>query len=158
MSFSAASTFYGTGRHHDDLEDENITKAMMYWWFCYLWYTLCMITSKFSIGWFLLRVATSRLHKWIIYIAMTTICLSGGTFFFVTLFQCEPIPYFWDKAISGGSCIYVEVIIGLGILYNVAAVISDLIFAILPGVIVWKLQLRKRSKMLLFPLLAMGCV
>ncbi|KAM0324679.1 hypothetical protein ACHAQA_008072 [Verticillium albo-atrum] len=91
-----------------------------------------MTFCKISIGWFLLRVTNSKLHKWIIYTAM-----------FYTI---------------DGKCVDIEVIIGLATLYSVFAVMSDLIFAILPGVIVWNLQLHRRTKILLFPLLAMGCV
>lgn len=127
------------------------------WWFCYLWYCLAMISSKISIGWFLLRVTTSKIHTYIIYVAMLSTAVSGIVFFFVTMFQCAPIPYFWNKSIDG-TCVNIEVIIGLAILYSVFSVISDFIFAILPGVIVWNLQLHRRTKILLFPLLAMGCV
>jgi hypothetical protein len=116
-----------------------------------------MIASKISIGWFLLRVTTSKIHIWIIYIAMLSTALSGIVFFFVTMFQCAPIAFFWDKDLPG-HCVDIEVIIGLAILYSVFSVISDFIFAILPGVIVWNLQLHQRTKMLLIPLLAMGCV
>jgi hypothetical protein len=35
---------------------------------------------------------------------------------------------------------------------------SDFVFAILPGFIVWNLQLHKKTKYSLIPLLAMGCV
>lgn len=116
-----------------------------------------MATSKISIGWFLLRVATNKIHRLIIYGAMGATALSCAVFFFVTLFQCSPISYFWNED-QPGQCIDIEVIIALAILYSVFAVISDFIFAILPGVIVWKLQLQKRTKLLLLPLLAMGCV
>ncbi|KAF5005915.1 hypothetical protein FDECE_7673 [Fusarium decemcellulare] len=156
-SFSTAGVTYGTGRHHSDLSDEQIHKAMMCWWFCYLWYACAMISTKISIGWFLLRVTTSKIHRWVIYIAMASTAFSGTVFFFVTLFQCSPISFFWNKA-QDGKCVNVEVIIALATLYSVTAVISDFIFAILPGIIVWKLQLHKKTKVMLIPLLMMGCV
>ncbi|KAM5355004.1 hypothetical protein ACJ41O_001650 [Fusarium nematophilum] len=156
-SFSSAGVHYGTGRHHDDLEKDNVHTAMMCWWFCYLWYALAMVLSKISIGWFLLRVTTSKVHRWIIYIAMLSTAMSGMVFFFVTLFQCRPIPYFWNKDLPG-KCINPEVVIALATVYSVSSVISDFIFAILPGLIIWKLQLHQRTKILLIPLLAMGCV
>ncbi|CAI4215911.1 unnamed protein product [Parascedosporium putredinis] len=156
-AFSSTGVKYGTGQHHANLEDENIKKAMMCWWFCYLWYSLAMVSSKLSIGWFLLRVTTTKLYRWIIFIAMGSTAFSGLVFFFVTLFQCNPIPYFWNKDLEG-KCVNIEVVIALAILYSVTAVISDFIFAILPAVIVWQLQLHKRTKLMLIPLLAMGCV
>ncbi|KAM0227674.1 hypothetical protein ACHAPO_011319 [Fusarium lateritium] len=156
-TFSTVGVTFGTGRHHDDLETDQISNAMMCWWFCYLWYCLAMITCKLSIGYFLLRVATEKVQKWIIHLAMFSTALSGIIFFFVTVFQCHPISYFWNRE-QDGTCINPTVVIALAVLYSVFAVGSDLVFAILPGFIVWNLQLHKRTKYSLIPLLAMGCV
>lgn len=116
-----------------------------------------MICCKLSIGYFLLRVTTNKLQRWTIYIAMFSTALSGAIFFFVTLFQCHPISFFWDKE-EDGTCVKPDIIIALATLYSVFAVISDFIFALLPGIIVWNLQLHKKTKYSLIPLLAMGCV
>ncbi|KAH7150212.1 hypothetical protein B0J13DRAFT_285537 [Dactylonectria estremocensis] len=156
-SCSTAGVTYGTGRHHADLETKNIQTAMKFWWFCYLWYALAMISCKASIGFFLLRFTTVRLQRWAIYLAMMSTALSGGIFFFVSMFQCKPVSSFWNKE-QDGSCVNVNVIIALATLYSVFAVISDFMFALLPGLIIWKLQLHKRTKLSLIPLLAMGCV
>ncbi|KAF4500543.1 integral membrane PTH11 [Fusarium agapanthi] len=154
---STVGVTFGTGRHHDDLEANQIHTAMMCWWFCYLGYALTMISCKLSIGYFLLRVTTEKIQRWIIYLAMFLTALSCGIFFFVTLFQCHPISYFWNKD-QDGKCIDPSVVIGLAALYSVFAVGSDLVFALLPGWIVWNLQLHKRTKYSLIPLLAMGCI
>lgn len=116
-----------------------------------------MIVSKMSIGFFLLRITTRRLHSWIIYMAMMFTVLAGVVFFFVTLFQCHPISFFWNKS-QPGSCIDVNIVIALAYLYSAFSVISDLTFAILPAFLVWNLQLRKKTKFALIPLLIMGCV
>ncbi|KAH7324270.1 hypothetical protein B0I35DRAFT_349064 [Stachybotrys elegans] len=157
-SFSSAGTFFGTGRHDADLTEEGIRKARMCWWFCYLTYALTMVLTKISIGWFLLRVTTQKLHIWIIRIAIIATCGSGAVFFFVAMFQCSPVHFFWDTRIAGGTCVSPDIIIGLTIVFTIVSVASDFTFAILPGVIVWNLQLNKRTKFLLIPLLAMGCV
>ncbi|CCT66610.1 related to integral membrane protein PTH11 [Fusarium fujikuroi] len=154
---STVGVTFGTGRHHDDLETNQIHTAMMCWWFCYLGYALTMISCKLSIGYFLLRVTTEKIQRWTIYLAMFSTALSCGIFFFVTLFQCHPISYFWNKD-QDGKCIDPGVVIGLAALYSVFAVGSDLVFALLPGWIVWNLQLHKRTKYSLIPLLAMGCI
>ncbi|KAH6886810.1 hypothetical protein B0T10DRAFT_490369 [Thelonectria olida] len=156
-SFSSSGVRYGTGRHSDDLEDEDAKKAMMCWWFCYIFYCLSMIASKLSIGVFLLRITVNKIHTWIIYAAMFCTVVSGICFFFVTMFQCSPIPYFWDKDLPG-HCIPIKVVIALAFIYSSFSVISDFIFAVLPGVIVWNLQMHRRAKLALLPLLVMGCV
>ncbi|OHE94191.1 hypothetical protein CORC01_10529 [Colletotrichum orchidophilum] len=154
---SILGVHYGTGRHFADIEDDQIPKALECWWFCYLFYSLSMIVSKMSIAFFLLRITTRKLHSWIIYMAMMFTVLAGVVFFFVTLFQCQPISFFWQKK-QQGSCININVVIALAFLYSGFSVISDLTFAILPAFIVWKLQLQKKAKIALIPLLIMGCV
>lgn len=116
-----------------------------------------MVACKLSIGLFLLQVVTRQLHRWIIYITMVCSTISGALFFFISIFQCQPISFAWDKY-QPGKCIDLNVAISLTISYSITAVITDLIFAILPGFIIWKLQLKKKTKYFLIPLLAMGCL
>src|SRR5689334_7656636 len=133
---------YGTGRHHSDLPEENVHKALHCWWFCYLFYCTSMITSKLSIGFFLLRISVKKVHSWVIYAAMCISVVAGTVFFFVTLFQCKPISFFWNKS-QPGECIKIDIIIALAYLYSVFSIISDFTFAILPGFLVWNLQLKR---------------
>jgi hypothetical protein len=157
-SFSIAGVHYGSGRHHSDLETEDMQRATYYWWLCCLFYALSRIASRLSIGSFLLRIAVKCGHVWIIYFAMFISVLAGVLFFFVSLFQCWPISYFWDKTSQSGYCISMDVIVGLSYLYTVFSIISDFTFAILPAFLVWGLQLTQRTKMALIPLLTMGCM
>ncbi|KAI1421253.1 hypothetical protein F5Y12DRAFT_38429 [Xylaria sp. FL1777] len=158
VTSSVTGVHYGTGRHSVDLKPEDIEQAMKYWWFCYVWYCLSMIASKISIGVFLLRLTVSKVHHWIIYIVMFFTVASGVVFFFVTLFQCNPIPFFWDKGINGGKCINSEIIAALTYLYSAFSVICDFTFAILPMFLVYTLQIDKRTKIALIPILSIGCV
>ena len=89
---------------------------------------------------------------------MVATTMSGLVFFLVIMFQCKPIPFFWNKSLPGGECVNIEIVIALGFLYSSFSVISDFIFAILRSYIVWRLHINKRSKLMLVPLLAMGCV
>ncbi|KAF2734995.1 hypothetical protein EJ04DRAFT_601935 [Polyplosphaeria fusca] len=149
---------YGTGRHMADLSPEAIFLAMRYWWLCYIAYCLTMICAKISIGLFLLRVTVSPIHRWIIYINMFLTALTGTVFFFVTLLQCHPISFFWNRSIEGGSCVDVEVIIALTFLYSAISAICDFTFGILPIFLVWGLNMSRRMKLMLIPLLSMACI
>lgn len=159
IACSISGVTYGTGQHHVNLEPKNIQKAKHNWWFCYLGYSATMIFSKSSIGWFLLRITTQRRDKWIVYISVFMSILTGIIFFFVTLFQCQPIDYFWNREEGQqGTCVPADVIIGLAFLYSSINVIVDFAFALLPFFLVWKLQLDKRTKITLIPILGMGCI
>ncbi|KAF4460971.1 integral membrane PTH11 [Fusarium albosuccineum] len=148
---------YGTGRHHKDLADDDIKEALKWWWWCYMWYCLTMIASKISIGYFLLRITARKLHVWIIYGVMMMTVMTGIVFFFVTLFQCQPISFFWNKD-QKGTCVPVDVIIALTYLYSACSVISDFTCAILPMFLVWKLNMGKKTKLALIPIMGMACV
>ncbi|KAF2648590.1 hypothetical protein K491DRAFT_684585 [Lophiostoma macrostomum CBS 122681] len=156
-SFSAVGVHYGTGHHSWDLTTENNQTAKKCWWFCFLFYAVTMISSKLSIGFFLLRITVKKIHTWILYAAMFVSVLAGMVFFFVCAFQCHPVSMFW-KDEPGGSCINIKVVIGLAYLYGGFSVISDFTFAILPGFLIWDLQVKRTAKAVLIPLLAMGCI
>ncbi|ETS77036.1 hypothetical protein PFICI_10910 [Pestalotiopsis fici W106-1] len=149
---------YGTGRHHKDLSTPQIETAMKYWWLCYIWYCVSMITSKLSIGVFLLRITVQRIHHYILYLAMFCSVLTGLVFFFVTLFQCNPITYFWYKSGQEGTCVDAGIIAALTYLYSAISVIADFTFALLPLHMIRGLQMNRRTKYALIPILGMGCV
>jgi hypothetical protein len=117
-SFSIAGVHYGTGRHFADLTEYGAMTAMKVsslplsknytfehlltgnsliqcWFFCYLFYAACMIASKMSIGFFLLRITVKKIHIWTVYTAMFFSVMAGIAFFLVTLLQCTPVTYFW---------------------------------------------------------------
>ncbi|KAL6712378.1 hypothetical protein ACN47E_000255 [Coniothyrium glycines] len=155
---SSIGVHYGTGHHHRDLPIENIEKAKHCWWFCYLFYAVSMICSKLSIGYLLLRISIRKLHTYIIYCAMLISVVAGGTFFFVCIFQCYPVSYMWQRRLQNGKCIDTNVISGLSYTYSVCSIISDFTFAIIPAFLVWHLQLKRRAKIALIPLITMGCI
>jgi hypothetical protein len=116
-----------------------------------------MIFSKLSIGYLLLRISIKRIHTWILYLAMLTSVVAGGAFFFVTVFQCWPVYRFWaDHNLS--VCVSNGLIVGLAYTYSTFSIISDFTFAIIPGFLVWDLQLKRRAKVALVPLITMGCI
>lgn len=116
-----------------------------------------MITSKLSIGVFLLRITIQRVHHYILYLAMLCSVLSGLVFFFVTLLQCQPITYFWNKD-QNGSCLDPNIIAALTYLYSAISMVCDFTFALLPLHIIRGLQMNVRTKYALIPILGMGCV
>ncbi|KAK4031304.1 hypothetical protein C8A01DRAFT_21457 [Parachaetomium inaequale] len=155
---SNTGVHYGTGQHRSDLSEENYMTAMKWWFMCYPTYGGTMFFAKLSIGWFLLRVTISRIHRWIIYTAAIVTCASCLCYFFVALFQCNPISYYWDKHSQTGTCIDVQIVIWLVYLYSGFAVISDFTFALLPAWVVSRLNMKKNMKIAVIILMGMGCI
>ncbi|KAI9147004.1 Satratoxin biosynthesis SC3 cluster protein [Paramyrothecium foliicola] len=152
---------YGTGRHFADLTHGNISKAMMFWWYCYSGYTATMIALKISIAVFLLRIAVERIHKMIIYGALVATTVPSVAFIFICIFQCKPISYFWVRYVdtsAKGVCINLGIIMKLTYTFSTISVLTDFIFTILPIFMVWRLNMKARSKWFLAPVFLLGSV
>ncbi|KAF1841545.1 uncharacterized protein K460DRAFT_419592 [Cucurbitaria berberidis CBS 394.84] len=149
---------YGTGRHRADLTTEGYQNGRHCWFFCYLLYAASMMCSKLSIGFLLLRISVTKIHTWILYLAMLISVVAGGVFFFVCLFQCSPVSYMWDRTSQSGRCVNDTLIAVLAYIYSAFSIVSDFTFAIIPAFLVWHLQLKRRAKVALIPLITMGCV
>lgn len=117
-----------------------------------------MIASKISIGVFLLRITVRTIDIFIIYGVMIITVLTGIVFFFITLFQCWPVEFFWDKNIPGGTCIDINAIINVTYVYSAFSVICDFTFALLPLFLIWRLNMKTSVKVGLVPIMAMACV
>ena len=73
--------------------------------------------------------------------------------FFVTIFECRPIAYHWDKAIPGGSCINQPRFYQWN---GVANLLIDLMILSLTFPMVWKLKINVRQKVTLSGIFALG--
>lgn len=152
-----AGVKYGTGQHYWNLQPADLSVATMFWWYCYLSYAWSMIFSKASIAVFLMRITPNRSHRLVIYCALGVSIFCGLVFFFVALFQCTPVSYFWTRT-GPGSCISIDIIINVVYAYSALSIVTDFTFTLLPVYLVWNLQMDRRVKFALIPILSMGCV
>ena len=118
-----------------------------------LLYTPIIILAKISIlllyhRIFVLPKFQMHVKFWIVFLT-----LFGISTFFVDMFFCWPISYFWDKTQVGGKCIntyrYYMACAALN-------VFTDLVILILPMPIVWGLQLPKRQRLVLVGIFSLG--
>ncbi|KAK6206049.1 hypothetical protein LQW54_007988 [Pestalotiopsis sp. IQ-011] len=152
------SARHGSGRHEDTLSDADLAVAMENWWLCYLWYDACMVFARLSIGIFFLRLTVKRAHKLLIYLVMVSTVLFGLVFLGVAVAECTPPAYFWDKTIEGGWCMDTRIIVALMYLYSSSSLFSDATYAIFPIFLMKGLQMDKRTKYAIIPILGLGWV
>lgn len=117
-----------------------------------------MVASKFSVGFYLLRITNSKVHRWIIYVALALTVVASTTFFFVTLLQCKPISFAWHKVTETGICIDMDIIINVVYAYSCLAIVTDFTFTLLPAWLVFHLQMDMRTKMALSVVIGMACM
>lgn len=118
-----------------------------------------MILSKLSIAIFLARIVVAKIYRWILYATMVISVVTGLGFFFVMLFQCQPVEYFWERKPGvDGQCMPVDVIIIVTYVYSGLNILCDFTLALLPVTIVWSLHMPLKMKLATFSLLSMGCI
>lgn len=135
-----------------------VNAPSQYWYLCYPAYCLAMISAKISVGLFLLRVTVQRHYRRIIYLVMGLTVATGLVFFFVSVLQCHPVSYFWEKFTGSGTCVNIDIIIAVAFAYSAVASVCDFTFGLLPIFLVWNLHMAKNQKIMLIPILSMACV
>lgn len=130
-----------------------------WWWACEPVYVMCTMFLKFSIGLFLLRIAVTKTQKSIIWLVMVVTAIISLYFFFLFVFQCWPVRYFWEQYTGlEGSCINSDIITVSTYVYSAISCWSDWTLCILPAFMVWNLQMNPRTKISVCIILALSAV
>ena len=112
-----------------------------------------------SICVFLLRIAVSKTQRVILYTVMAVSGTMSIYFFFLFIFQCWPVDYFWAQYTGAqGKCINSEIITVSTYVYSAVTCWSDWTCCILPGFMVWHLQMNPRTKVSVCIILALSAV
>lgn len=161
VTCAIGGAMYGTGRLMKDLTPHGMMMALRFWWICYFAYCLCMIGAKVSVALSLLRITpvTKKTYRLIINTTMYTTVVTLMVFALLCIFQCNPIPYFWRRALGDtGTCISMDFIVAFTYVMSVASGICDFTFALLPIFLIKGLNMSRNSKLALIPILSMACI
>ncbi|KAK3201884.1 hypothetical protein GRF29_164g966336 [Pseudopithomyces chartarum] len=138
---------HGTAKRRYLTPEKDYPIGMKWWWACEPIYVFANICLKLSIGIFLLRIAVERSHRLILWSSLIIIEVYSVFFFFLFLFQCTPVSYFWEQFTGGtGHCINTQIIVGTFYGYSALSCVADWIFSIVPIFIVRKLQMDRQKK------------
>lgn len=152
-----ASIYWGTGKHTVDLTVHQQWNAMKTWHFCEFFYPISTTCLRLSAGYFLLRISVKMSHRYIIHTLNVLNVLIGLYLWFVNIFQCKPVDYWWTR-VDGqhvGEC---HLLLSRDTIYVQSAVtaIIDWTFGLLPIFIIWDLQMSKRKKFLVGLILSLA--
>jgi hypothetical protein len=102
----AFSVEYGIGSIPDELDDNNLlSKGLHFWFLTELFYIISASLLRISVSLHLRGLAEKSSQQWAIFGLLTTSTVCGVGFFFLVLFQCTPIQYFWTGYLgANGSC------------------------------------------------------
>lgn len=117
-----------------------------------------MTIGRLSITISLLRLTVERIHIWILYAVMALSTTVGIVLFFVAMFQCQPVSYYWDRLSIEGHCLDMDLLLGIVYMYSAVAATCDFIIGILPVLLIWRLQMDRRTKTAVAGILGIACM
>jgi len=107
-------------------------------------YAVAATIPKFVILAVYLRIFVDKQSRIVCYIVGAVLMSAVIVNVALSIWQCSPVAYAWDKTIPGGHCSNnVQAHIRWGSLPNI---ITDVVMLILPLPVVWKLNTSRRSK------------
>lgn len=120
-----------------------------------------MIGAKVSVGLSLLRYTptTHRQSRIVTHTVIYTSVIMGMVYGLLATFQCNPVQFFWNRALGEmGTCISMDIIIILTYVMSAIFAICDFTFAALPVFLIKDLNMSRNQKFALIPILSMACV
>ncbi|KAF7622632.1 hypothetical protein AFLA_009957 [Aspergillus flavus NRRL3357] len=137
---------------------EDIRRGYLFWWLGQILYVTTVTIGRLSITISLLRLTVERIHIWILYAVMALSTTVGIVLFFVAMFQCQPVSYYWDRLSIEGHCLDMDLLLGIVYMYSAVAATCDFIIGILPVLLVWRLQMDRRTKTAVAGILGIACI
>ncbi|OTA98777.1 hypothetical protein M426DRAFT_325725 [Hypoxylon sp. CI-4A] len=158
--FACRGVYYGVGVQLDGLTDGQQKEARMYIAFFILAYTVSLLLVKLSISMTLLRLTISmcftRIAVYVtLVLSVVSFCISIISYFAL----CHPYEAYWDSRLlkgDGATCVTDGIRLGITYVLTAITIATDISCAVLPAVILWGLQLRLKTKILVGTLLSFG--
>lgn len=127
-------------------------------YFCEVLYTPVSLAIRVSVCLFLLKIVNQKLHRHILYVLLAVVSVTSLGHLLVTIFQCVPPSYFWNRVTEPGkgSCLRQQTLAIAGLVHGAVLASSACIVGVLPVFILWKIQVDMRTKVTVIALLGMS--
>jgi hypothetical protein len=129
----------------------NLLTLLVY--LCEVFYVITFSLIKISILTFYLQVFPARSFRIQCWSVMVFCLISSFTFAVVTILQCHPVSYVWNKTLKDGKCINFNSVTWVNGAINI---FQDLLIIALPISEVRKLQLERKKKIGLYIMFGLG--
>ncbi|KAI0595172.1 GPCR, PTH11-type [Biscogniauxia sp. FL1348] len=162
MAFLASTIFgvlaahYGLGTPDSLLNDYLMVRCTEYLLYCQVLYGFSMPLIKASVVFTLLRVTREALYRWLLYAMLFVATVMALVGILASLLYCRPTPAYWNPLL--GTCGDFMVVVNIGYAWTAVGIVTDWMCAILPYFIVRKLQMARRTKMVVMGILSLGAL
>jgi rhodopsin domain-containing protein len=147
-----------TGKHYAlRYSMDEAARSLRGWYLCMALYAPITLTIRASVCVLLLRLARSRVHRWIIWGNFIVIAIISTAFFFVLVFQCSPPSHFWTQVYgSDGRCYKSLIVSYTTTVHSSVCAVSDWCLGLLPIALLWHVKINGRTKAIVAILLSLG--
>ncbi|CRK42475.1 hypothetical protein BN1708_008761 [Verticillium longisporum] len=133
-----------TGKSLAELEIDDAAVSLRAWYICEVLYAPTTLAIRASVCVLLLRLASNKIHRWIIWINLAV---------------CSPVHFFWRQLYGiQGTCIDRNIVPYATIAHSVISALSDWCLGLLPIALLWNVDINRRTKVIIAILLSMGMV
>lgn len=148
---------HGVGRHDAYISAEDSIKLTEAdFWQVILSSALGMALLKISIALNLLRLSPSKWYSWCLWASIVFVAaysfMAAMTFFL----YCRPMQAYWDTSIKNAKCYSINLFITFALINTAFNIFTDVLFAVLPIPIIWKLQMKTKVRLYLIGVLSLG--
>ncbi|PVH86400.1 hypothetical protein DL98DRAFT_567785 [Cadophora sp. DSE1049] len=148
----------GFGKHIWDLADGGLLHILRSLYIAESFYVITLAATKISVLLLYLRIFPHRSFRIATSATIGMIALSTTIIFFMTVFSCHPVAFFWNRDIRSGTCMDVN---ALAYANSAMSIIQDLLIVILPLPMLVKLNMGRKKKIgvgFMFAVGSFGCV
>ncbi|GME34007.1 cation-transporting atpase 4 protein [Neofusicoccum parvum] len=148
------TVYHGAGARAAQLSDYDNMQGRKWFVHAQLIYCLTTIPVKCSICVSLLRIATKPGFRYALYAIIGITVISSGVFEIVIVTYCRPFAASWGGA--EGTCGAPTTNANIGYFYSAECILTDWTLAVLPAFMLHDVQLKRRTKVSVSIILAMG--
>ncbi|KAM5342204.1 hypothetical protein ACJ41O_015235 [Fusarium nematophilum] len=147
--------FHGAGQKSAGLKPADIMKGTKLFFVAQFFYSACTVPIKTSICVALLRIADSRRRfAWTIWAVIMMTSIAAVVFIIATANVCHPITTLWGETTTG-TC-NTKLNSSIGFFFSAVSIVTDWTMAILPGVLLWNVQMKTKVKLPVIVMLSLG--
>ncbi|KAM5356485.1 hypothetical protein ACJ41O_003131 [Fusarium nematophilum] len=151
-----AQVSHGAGRHVGDVDPEVYMVGMKLNFVSQPIYLIAICVVKLAVGCALMRIASTKLYRYLILGIMCFMAFYTIGCFFTIMFQCTDIRILWDPSVKA-TCWSQSTLQGLSYTNSALNILTDLLFAIIiPAPMLWNLNVHFRTRLTLLGILGLG--
>lgn len=148
----------GLGKHITNFHsEEDVLELVKINLFFQMTDTLCVLFTKISICFFILRFRDDRKIRWILSIFAFFMTLSSLACIIVLSLACQPLKKFWTPQIAG-HCQPLANIYIVGYVQSGFTIVTDLGLSLVPVWILWRVQIKPMRKFQISLLMSLGLI